>query len=489
MKATWWRFVVGAALPLVASAFVLTANAEPAHAAPLHILNLALIGPGVSCTEALAKGANTVTSAVADGSQGIVLCAHVEDAATNTDQGGIPVVFTASVGTVGATGTTKSTTVLTSASGVTSISYRGAGIVAGNDTILATYLQGGAAATESLTLTAATGRSPGAMKLTTRPVAFAPSVTDRLPQYVSPTSGALVSLQVVEADGKLGVDNQTVLLTVDRGAVVAVPGFSMSVSVACAGASSKSLALITASSNLSAPNGQAAAGTINIAICGDQGNAAGKITLTAENVSTPMANVLATFTQSGRPATIEATASGTTITAKAADADGNPVADGTPVRFVLPANAGAMSRGCALTVNGAATSVAALATGSGTVLVTSDYNELGSASTCSAPGARQASASASVGDAGAGSAGAGGRALSSTIPAGGGLGFIVFAGGSVDQLLVASSCPPAAAAVYATVAGEFLPYIAGAPAVVNASFLAAFPSNIPAGTAFLGRCR
>lgn len=69
-----------------------------------------------------------------------------------------------------------------------------------------------------------------------------------------------------------------------------------------------------------------------------------------------------------------------------------------------------------------------------------------------------------------------------------GFGLIVFGGGTIAELVIASGVG-ARGALYATVGGNFIVYVPGARIdAVNADFLAAFPGGvIPANTAFIGR--
>ncbi len=79
--------------------------------------------------------------------------------------------------------------------------------------------------------------------------------------------------------------------------------------------------------------------------------------------------------------------------------------------------------------------------------------------------------------------------ITGTVPTTGGFGLIVFGGGTVQQLLTATGCPAATTGVWATVGGNFLAYVPGAPAFVNAAFLASFPGgNIAANTPLMIKC-
>lgn len=68
-------------------------------------------------------------------------------------------------------------------------------------------------------------------------------------------------------------------------------------------------------------------------------------------------------------------------------------------------------------------------------------------------------------------------------------GLFVFRGGSNADLAVASGCPTGRLVLWATDAkGQWVGYIPTAPAVINVSWDALFPSGIPAGTPIYVRC-
>ncbi len=120
------------------------------------------------------------------------------------------------------------------------------------------------------------------------------------------------------------------------------------------------------------------------------------------------------------------------------DEAGNPVANGTPVRFTISSNAGAVSPACVTTSGGKASAVAALNAATGTVLVSADNNSSGSAATCASPGSRQITTSAVVGG-GGGTPGGGGTTGPGTFAqtpvfSSTGLAQVVFNGGSLAQL-------------------------------------------------------
>ena len=84
-----------------------------------------------------------------------------------------------------------------------------------------------------------------------------------------------------------------------------------------------------------------------------------------------------------------------------------------------------------------------------------------------------------------------GQISSGTIPSSGGIGLIVFDGGTSEQLVTAAGCPSATAVFWVADGASFITYIPGASiASVNASWDAKFGSTgIPSGTAIIARCR
>ena len=420
---------------------------------------------------------------------GGALCAFVTDAA-GADQASLPVAFSVSQGVV-STGTSKTVTALSNASGIASTNYRGSGNTVTTDTAIASNTSINAVSTITINLTAPTGNTASKLAIMAPSVlAIGPTVTNVSPGYQSPTLGSDISVQVTDSSG-LGVNGQVVLITVDRGAVVANTGFGTVVGTACNGATAKSVTGTTASGPATRGAGTNTAGVINVTICGNQTDAAGKLTITAQNVSTSMANATSSLSMAGRPAKIEATATGNSITAKVIDAGGNAVADGTPIRFTMSANAGALSTTCTTSTNGQASSVVALIAATGTVIVSSDWNETGAASTCGAAGTQQVAASVTVpGGSTGGTGGTGPGTISSgSIPAAGGFGLIVY-GGPINALVTATGCPAASSAFWATINGNFVTYVPGTTiTAVNADFMAAFPNGIPAGTPLIGKCK
>ena len=83
-----------------------------------------------------------------------------------------------------------------------------------------------------------------------------------------------------------------------------------------------------------------------------------------------------------------------------------------------------------------------------------------------------------------------GAIIAGDVPRQGGLGLFVFGGGTFEQLLSASGCPPDSATFWATdESGVFVPFVPGsAVTLVNADWRSRFPDGIPPGTALLGRC-
>ena len=120
-------------------------------------------------------------------------------------------------------------------------------------------------------------------------------------------------------------------------------------------------------------------------------------------------------------------------------------------------------------------------TGAVTVTVTNP-----SASTASLPSAFTYSAGGTSGGTSTGSGTTGGS--TNPLPAGGGL--FVFAGGTNAQLLTQSGCKASTAVFWTTDStGAWIGYIPSVPvAVVNAAWMALFPTSIPAGTPIFARC-
>ncbi len=424
-----------------------------------------------------------VTSVAADGSQVVTVSGLLRDSALAV-VGQTPVVWTVSLGVV-STGTAKSATSFTATTGIATQTYRGGGGVAATDTIIASVSSLNVVGTLAMTLTAPSGTTASKIVFNApTQLAVAATVNNVSPGYFSTQTGTNISVKVTDSAG-LGVNSQTVLITADKGFVqngfgAVCPGNTKAVSPATA----------SAAPTLGAT---AEAGVIQLTYCGNQLDAAGKATLTAQNISTSMANATQTISMAGRPAKVEATVTGNAITATVTDSAGNAVADNTPVRFTISANAGAVSTACTTSSNGKASSVVALIAASGTVIVSSDYNETTSAATCGAAGTQQVAASVVVG-AGGGSA-SGGTPGAGTGGATGAGGFVaapvysasklaqaVFNGGTFAQLEAAVTTGNGTAVWAQDSKGVFVLYIVNG-GFVNDAFKAAFPTGFAGVTA------
>lgn len=441
-------------------------------------LVLGTVGPGVACTVGVMAPGTFAADPLA---QGGALCASLATAA-GAVMATVPITFTVSTGVV-STGTAKTVTAFTASTGIATTNYRGSGGAAGTDTALATNTSLNLVGTVNITLTAPTGNTASKMTIQSPTVlAIAPTVTNTTPNYQSPKKQTNLSVQVTDAAGQ-GVNNEVLLLSTDKGALV--QGFDATCGTA------KAVTATTASGPLTL-GGDVKSGVVPLTYCANQLDGAGKATITAQNVSTSMANQTVSVSHAGRPNKVEVTATGNAVSVKVSDAGGNPVADDTPIRFTMSSNAGAVSTACTTSSNGAASAVVALIAPTGTVIVSTDWNETGAFATCAAAGSQQVAASVTVpggtATSGGGTAGGGTGALTSgSVPATG-FGLIVFGGGTVAQLVTASGVGNSGA-LYATVGGNFVPYVPGTTiAAVNADFLAAFPGgNVPANTAFVGR--
>lgn len=350
---------------------VLTVGAYGALTAPYSIA-VVLTTSSTTCgtTNPVSAASSTV---LADGSQTLRACATVTDV-NGAPVNGVPINMTVSAGVLG-TGTGKTAQSPTNTAGNTSNDYRGGGNVAGTDTVIASSTTLNAVGTLAITLTAAGGTT--AAKVVVGPAqqtALGAVVSNASPGYVAPQFGTTTYVQVVDASG-LGVNGQVVLLSTDRGSLV--DGIASS----CVGVTAKSITPTTAS-EAQVTGGTATPGSIAFTICTNQLDAPGKATITAQNISTTMANGTLSVSMGGRPSKIDATAAGNAVTVKVTDAGGNAVADGTPVRFTMSANAGAVSTTCTTTTNGAASSVVALIAATGTVLVSTDWSETGAVPAC-----------------------------------------------------------------------------------------------------------
>jgi len=390
-------------------------------------------------------------------------------------------------------------TAFTNAAGNATTNYRGGGNVAVTDTAVASVSSLNAVGTLAVALTAPGGTTAAKIVVSAPSnTAVAPTIVGTAANYVTTQLGADLAIQVQDAAG-LGVNGQALLVSVDRGTVIDNPAvgaplaLTNTIATACGLATAKSVTT-TSQLGLTARGGSATPGYANVVICGSTADAAGKITVTVSNVTTTMANATATLSQAGIPSKVTATASGNVITAKVTDAGGNNVADGTPVRFAISANAGVVSVGCTTSTNGEASSVAALVGATGTVIVSTDWSEAGAAATCAGAGAKSIAASVAVpgGTAASGTTSTpSATAISSgSVPAAGGFGLIV-AGGPLSGL-AAAACPSstATAAFWATVNGDFVTYVPGTSiAAVNAAFNAAFANGLPSGTPLTAKCK
>ncbi|MGE3856822.1 MAG: hypothetical protein AB7G21_07680 [Dehalococcoidia bacterium] len=419
---------------------------------------------------------------------GGALCAAAANAA-GTVMTGLPITFSVSLGVV-STGSSKTATSLTNSSGTACTNYRGGGGIASTDTAIASNSSENIVDTLSITLTAPTGNTASRMNIIAPShFAIAPNITNTQPGYSSPTIGSNVALRVTDS-GDLGVNQQVILVTVDRGALVANAAFGTDRNTVCQGVTQKSITLTTNATNLNAPNGTAGSGYINFTVCANQNDQPGPITITADNITTSMANATQTITQAGRPAEIEtAVNNNNQITATVTDSGGNPVADGTPVRFTLSQNAGAVSNTCTTTSNGKASTSVALVQTNGSVIVSADWNETGTsatAATCASPGSQQISTTASVGG-GGGTPGGGGTTGPGTFAqtpvfSSTGLAQVVFNGGTLAQLESALTSVGAEGAWGQSSNGQFHLYIVGG-GFVNDGFRAAFPNGFSGVTA------
>ncbi len=388
------RLVLAAFLGVIAASIV---RGTPAHAVQPHALYVSYQPTGTRCTKALAQGPNGITTVDAEGARAIVLCAYIEDVATGTPQMGLPVEFRVTVGTVGFSGTSRySGPVFSTDAGISQISYRGDGKSFGTDTVIVRYEAGNAIATTTIEVAPAAGRTGSRIVVTDPPSRIvAPSGTSTEARYVSPMTGVPIALQVQDWMER-GVNNQVLIIRTDRGTLAANPGFAQSTATLCATARSRALVLTSAATNLLRPTGPPMPGTIDLVVCADPEAEPGAILVTAESITGALSPVTIALRQAGRPAAVTVEAREHTVTATVSDAVGNPLADGTPVRFILPPVLGSLSAGCVLTRDGAA-SVAVSSVEEAVVLVVVDYHVTGSvASTCAAPGTEQLTTSVRV---------------------------------------------------------------------------------------------
>ena len=461
-------------------------------------------------TTASTTAINTVVpiTGADNNSIGGALCAYQADAA-GAAAVGVPITYTVNLGVV-STGTAKTALAVTGTAGSVCTNYRGGGGIATSDTAIASNSLLNQVATLPITLTAPSGSTASKMVISQpNNSAVSASQTTTSPGYVSPTQQTNFGIQVQDSAG-LGVGGQVVLITTDKGALVA--GFN---GTGCAGASSKA---VTSTSALAAApqaltvGGTAVTGGISVTYCGNQNDASGSATITVSNISTSMANQTTTIKTGGRPAKVEATYAAGVISATVNDANGNTVADGTPVQFTISANAGAVSNTCTTTSNGKATSAVSLNTGSGSVIVTAGYNETGAA----AGGCSVVAAVAAGGNAGAvpviGTTLGSAQSVSTVVnigtvvtppatvapvaaPASGAGAFAaapvysagkqasaVFNGGTLVQFQAAITAAGGTGAWAQDSKGNFVAHIVGG-GPVNAAFAAAFPTGFAGVTA------
>ncbi|MQA00897.1 MAG: hypothetical protein GEU80_16515 [Dehalococcoidia bacterium] len=149
-----------------------------------------------------------------------------------------------------------------------------------------------------------------------------------------------------------------------------------------------------------------------------------------------------------------------TITVTALDEDGNPVPDGTAVSVGVSAG---VAFACTTTVNGVATC---------------SYTPPGVAQTVTAVATVTGTTGTTTFEAGGEVVGDG--SFTGTIPSSG-VALVTFNGGTVAQLAAAAQAE-GVLSVSATVGGEFIVYIVGAPAFVNAEFNSTFSAGLEAGT-------
>ena len=403
---------------------------------------------------------------------GGALCAFAATTVPGTATVGLPITFTVSLGVV-STGTAKSAVAVTGTTGSVCTNYRGGGGVAATDTAIGSNsLVSNVVDTLSVTLTAPTGSTAAKMTMTAPSnTAVAPTVTNT---FISATTCTNFSVQVTDSAG-LGVNSQVVLITVDKGALTA--GFQGSISTA------KAVTGTSATGPRVYLDGVNKAGVIPMTFCGNQLDAAGKATITAQNISTSMANVTSTVTSGRQPGIIKATVEGGVIKATVTDASGNVVADGTPIQFTISSQAGAVSSACTVSSNGVASSAVALVSSTASVIVTASYATSGSAATCAATGSETVSATVVVTTGGSAPVvtGAGTFAAAPVFSAAK-LAQVVFNGGTVAQLDTAISGGAATGAWAQDSKGVFALYIVNG-GFVNDAFKAAFPTGFAGVTA------
>ncbi|MEI6136410.1 MAG: hypothetical protein WCQ48_03215 [Chloroflexota bacterium] len=429
----------------------------------------------------------TASSFVADNNGvGGAVCAVSANASGVIDQG-LAVTFQVSIGVV-STGTSKSAAVISAPAGSSCTNYRGGGGIVTTDTVIASNPLSNIVSTLALNLTAPTGGTASKI-IIQQPnnLAIAPTVTNVSPGYISPDISTNSAIQVQDATG-LGVNGQTVLITIDKGYLAA--GFG----TACGTTTSKALTATTVFGSL-VVGGTNVNGTAAFTICGNQLDAPGTATVTASNVTTSMANATVTLSAAGRPNKVAATFNNGVINALVTDAAGNKVADATAVQFTISNTAGAVSNACTTTTNGAAQSAVSLNGTSGTVIVTANWNETGAASTCVAAGAQSTSTVVSITNGVATVTGGTPTTTPTPAPAAGAGGFAaapvfsasklaqsVFNGGTVAQLEATVTAANGTGAWAQDSKGNFVLDIIGG-GFVNDAFKAAFSNGFAGVTA------
>lgn len=82
-----------------------------------------------------------------------------------------------------------------------------------------------------------------------------------------------------------------------------------------------------------------------------------------------------------------------------------------------------------------------------------------------------------------------GRLTAGEITRGGGIGLVVYGGGSSEQLVMASGCPREQVVFWATSGGVFVTFVPGSSiGAVNAAWHARYPNGLPANTPLIARC-
>ena len=422
----------------------------------------------------------TAATFSADGAAaGGALCAAAADSA-GVLQIGLPITFTVSLGIV-STGTAKSAVALSAANGGVCTNYRGGGGIASTDTAIASNSSNNSVSTLAITLTSPTGNTASKLSITApTQLAVSPTQTNVSPGYVSTQTQTNFSVQVTDSAG-LGVNGQVVLVSTDKGALVS--GFG----AACG--TSKAVTATSATGALTV-GGETKAGAIQLTYCGNQTDAAGQATITAQNISVSMANATTTVSTAGRPNKVNATYANGVISATVTDAAGNNVADNTPVLFTISSNAGAVSNTCNLSSNGKASSAVSLNSGSGSVIVSAGYNETGAAATCTvgATGSQSVSTVVNIGTVvtppptTTGGATGPGTFAAAPVYSASKLAQAVFNGGTVAQLETAVTGGNGTGVWAQDAKGVFVLYI-GNGGFVNDAFKAAFPNGFAGVTA------